>query len=523
MRLPFLNPLNKKTEITEQFKGLNQNAVGSDKEFSNMKNISLDDYPCMGARKKRGVSEKHLTAPKGFLFKNGLFYIDGTNAYYKDNNVFTVTDTEKIIVGIGAYICVFPDNKMYNTFTGELTELAAHLVPTGSVTFALLSSKSVYTKITLSGIGNLFKTGDNVTISGCTNTELNGTKIISDSDADYIVVTGVIDKEFTQSSGLSFDRKIPEFDFVCEKNNRLWGGSSKNHEIYACKVGDPKNWYNYETGADMAYAATIGSDGDFTAIAPYSSYVLFFKENCIHILRGDKPSNFTIYEKELPGVKADCHGSVCTIDETLYYVSHNGVYAFDGAVPQLISDSIKGNITEAVSGSYDSKLYISCKIDGVRTLLVYDPRLRSWVKEDDTIFRFSDTKDGMLYILNDNGDICPIYGDKDEVIDWELESCDQYGSSIDTKYISNIKLNLWMAIGSEVTVYLKCDDEPIWQRMSYIRSTANKTYLIPIIPKRCSKYRIKLSGKGAFKLYAVSRDIEGGSAYNGDIHKQYRR
>lgn len=518
MRFPQIyNRINKRSTAISQFYGLNQQLIGKDGEWSDMKNISDRFYPAVSNRPKRGMAEMSFSDPKGMLFKNGIFYIDGIKAYYKGTEKFTVTDTDKIIVGIGAYVCVFPDGIMYNTANDTVETIAAKYTQSGTAIFAPLSARSAYTKISVSGIGSSFSVGDAVTISGCSNAAYNATKIITDIGTDYIVVIGSLEEEFTQDSGLTIERKLPKLDFVAERDNRLWGCSSENHEIYCCKAGDPKNWYAYETGADMAYAATVGSDGNFTGISKYSTYMLFFKENTVHILRGDKPSNFSIAEKALPGIRQGCDRSVCIINDILYYVGRDGVYAFDGSIPQKISENITKDISNAVCGQYDSKLYVSCKLDGVQTLLVYDTRYRIWNIEDGERFKYASYTDGQLMYINGSNQLKPIYGDRDETVEWYLESCDMREGAIDNKYISKLKLNVWLSKGAEMYVFTKADDEPMWQRKGYIRSTKNRTYTIPVRPFRCSKYRIKISGKGDFKLLAISRDAEGGSDINGSV------
>ena len=81
-----------------------------------------------------------------------------------------MTDSAKLIAGMGAYICVFPDGIIYNTHTGERTNMVSTFKPSGTVTFAPLSDKSVFTKITATGIHNYFAKNDNVTITGCRRT-----------------------------------------------------------------------------------------------------------------------------------------------------------------------------------------------------------------------------------------------------------------------------------------------------------------------------------------------------------------
>ena len=101
------------------------------------------------------------------------------------------------------------------------------------------------------------------------------------------------------------------------------------------------NWNVFEGISTDSYAATIGSDGDFTAAATYSGYALFFKEHTIHKVFGNKPSNIQIQTQEAPGVKNGCSGSVQVVGTTLIYLSGTGVYGYTGGVPFALSDVLE--------------------------------------------------------------------------------------------------------------------------------------------------------------------------------------
>lgn len=598
----YLPTRNKTTDVISTFGGINENLEAGTGEFVDMKNMSTRDYPAMATRRARGEIKATYPGIQAFLMKNGKpFYIMDGMAYYDGNEVISVSDeVPKMVVGMGAYIIVWPDKLMYNTADGTVTSLEASYKQTATITMEPLSYGSAYTKINATNIGKSFSAYDNVTIAGCSIADYNATKIISDAGTDYIVVTGALDtfddvvtglntmtvasyisaskivvlnevmtdaqmaelvgkkvyigstkftvksvgtaKSFiisetttinpkkgqkvqatckTQTSGMTFTRKCPDLDFLTERDNRLWGCSSANHEIYSSKLGDPKNWYNYEGLADDAYAATIASDGNFTGIGKYSSYLIFFKEDKAHILRGDKPSNYSISEKEMPGVKAGCDGSLENIGDTLYYVGSSGAYAFAGGQPQKVSENLTGSISDAVCSQYEDKLYMSCKYNGEQALFVYDSRYGIWDREDDTEFKFAQYVNGTLHYINASDNHTTIAGDRDETIDWYIESADMTESSIDMKYISKIRLNVSMEVGSYVEVFAQFDGGE-WVRKGHIMSTVHKTYNIPITPKRCSKWRFKLTGRGQVKLLAIARDVEGGSIYNGNIQVQYR-
>src|SRR5699024_8801601 len=108
------------------------------------------------------------------------------------------------------------------------------------------------------------------------------------------VIPGILDTAFDQTEPVTVSREIPDMDFLTESENRIWGCSSKNHEIYACKLGDPTNWNCFEGISTDSYSATIGSDGDFTGACTHLGNVLFFKEDSIHKVWGSRPADFQI-------------------------------------------------------------------------------------------------------------------------------------------------------------------------------------------------------------------------------------
>lgn len=526
MVFPFLtSQLNKSLRSVGTFGGLDERPVVEDSFFSDMKNISDRFYPVLATRKPRGNTISEVTYPRGIFWKNGLFYVDGLDAYYDGQQIagLTLSDSEKTLIGMGAYIIIMPDKIAFNTSTKVWESLDATLTQSSTATFAPLSQDSAYTKITLSGIDDVFKQYDAVKISGCTNSAYNVTKVITEVGNDYIVVTGALSSSFTQASGLTFERKAPDMDYVCEYNNRLWGCSSASHEIYASKLGDPFNWNAFEGISTDSYVLTVGSDGDFTGCIAHMGYVIFFKEQYIHVMYGDKPANYSLNTKQLPGVKTGCAASLQIINETLYYVGRNGVYAYNGAVPMLISDNLTKSMSVCVAGRQDDVYYLSCTRDGKHELLTYDTKYHLWHKQDDLRFVCTAFGEGVLYYIDTDGNLSTITGDNDEKIEWFVESGDIVEGSIDQKYVSKIRFNFWMDDHAEANIFMRYDDDPLWERKGTVKSIKNMTYVLPIIPKRCNKYRYRIEGYGQFKLFGMVREVEGGSEVNGSIYSGKRR
>jgi len=454
-RLPFLkfNTRVREKQISS-FGGYNRQLVIGENEFTDMRNMSSCDFPAISVRPPRGPVIKTLEKPNGLIWKNGLAYVDGTEFYYKDKLIGTVEDSEKQLIGMGAYILIWPDKKYFNTSDETFGDLEKVFEQTATATIAPVSEGATFVKITSDGID--FKQWDGVTIEGCSNEDLNKTTVVQSVEENAIVVAGVIEKEFTQASGLKISIKVPDMDFVTESNNRLWGCSSANHEIYASKLGDLFNWNCYEGISTDSYALTVGSDGDFTGIVSHLGYVLFFKENTIHKMYGNKPSNFQLNSYELHGVAAGCQRSICIVNETLFYKGRNGVCTYDGSMPYSVSEQF-GNVvyTEAVAGQYDSKYYVSLQdSDGVWGLYVYDPAAGAWYREDSTHMCYTAYGEGDLYYIDGDNNLMTIRGATDEKIEWFLESGDLVESSLEHKHIIKLLLNMQLGRGGLRLIYM---------------------------------------------------------------------
>ena len=522
MRLPTnVVTIAKQTNIISLFGGINETSITGDNEFSDMLNMSSDLYPGLTNRQRRGSVIKTVTKPNGLFWKNGLLYIDGTDVYYKDSKIGTVTDSEKKIVGMGAYICIWPDKKVYNTADKTWKDIEASYTQTGSLSVAPVSDASTYVKISGDSIGTHFERYDAVTIAGFTTNGdlLNVSKVIQEKGDNYIVVIAAGASTFTQTSGVQMKRTAPDLDFVCEFNNRIWGCSSTNREIYASKLGDPCNWNSFEGISTDSYAVSIGSDGDFTGCIAHQGYVIFFKEDVIHTIYGSKPSNYQVDTIQLRGVAKGCEKSLCRVDETVYYASRNDICAFEGSVPETISNKLQIKYQAAAAQQYDSKLYISLQDkDGVWHLYVYDAARSQagntalWYKEDNLQIRFSCFAEGKLYLIDGSGNLREIYDDGHEkTMEWMATSGIIEEGSLQKKKIHKLQLNIELGDNAIFQLYVRYDSNPKWILCRQVINDQRKTYVIPMKLNRCSNYQYRIHGYGECKVFGMARIVEGGS------------
>lgn len=371
----------------------------------------------------------------------------------------------------------------------------------------------------LNGVNNIVKMGE---------VEENGIK------SAYIVVTGVIPEIVEQTSTVRFERKIPVLDHVCVSNNRVWGchyGITEEglvNEIYACKLGDPKNWYSYLGTAQDSYALSLGDDGEFTAAYTYQGYPLFFKENNVYKIYGNYPAAYQLITYDCRGVQKGSSKGIAIVDEYLVYKSINDICVFDGNYPVSLSEKL-GNVkySQAAAGSYMSKYYISMKDEsGKFSIFVYDFKTSLWVKDDDLeIEEFISTKSGELYgrtkvgiirFGNDNKNLGLSKEDAEEgKVQWYIESGNIGLDSPKKKYIKNIRVRAAVYPGSKMKMEVYYDDSGKWHE-HWIETGNNhgdgkiKTYEIPIIPVNCDTMRMRISGIGKAEIYSIFKDVEDG-------------
>lgn len=506
MKLPYINPIRMQRKQIGTFMGLDRRIITQENAFADMKNISLEDYPAAGVRKPRGEIMKTLSKPNGLFWKNGLAYVDGTSFYYKDAKKGDVSDTEKTMVGMGAYILIFPDKKYFNTHSGEFGTMEKTWTQGAQATFAPTYAASVYTKISCTGIGKNFNEKDGVVISGCTNAGFNGTFIIEGKTDDSITVISTLTEQFTQASGLKVARTIPDMDFLVENENRVWGCSNKKHEIYASKLGDPMNFNVFEGLSTDSYAATVGSDGDFTGAASNQGYAIFFKERTIHKVQGNKPSNIQLTSQEAMGVKAGCSRSLCSINGTLYYVSADGVCAYTGGIPYLVSELLGNREVSGMAGTLRGNYYLFSE-----EILVYSPEKKIWSREEEMKARFLAWGGGELYVIDSDKHLFAMEGNREEKISWYLESGDREEGSLQKKVVQKIQFLLELERGSQADILIRYDGSPLWERVCSVTAREKRTCTVPLIPRRCSRYRYRIEGIGAARLLGIGTYTREGS------------
>lgn len=564
--------------MVDTFKGYNHNLRISDGEFFNMKNLTSDYYPVLSPRGNRGVYGSPAN-PLGLIAKDALCYVDGTDFVMNEYRIDMGLNNEpKQLISMGAYVIIMPDKKYINTLdVTDFGDIEASFTTTQDVTFSLctingeayegatvsalepeepknldlwidtsstphtlkqysatssiwVSIATTYVRIYSPGIGENFAQYDGVTISGIAAKELqdlNGTMVVWDRGTDYIVVVGILDAVTAQEvsqGAVTVARKMPNLDFIIESENRLWGckyGVAVNgevvNEIYACKLGDFRNWNCFMGISTDSWVGPCGTDGQFTGAITHLGYPLFFKENCMHKVYISSAGAHQIQDTACSGVQKGCDKSLAIVNTTLFYKARNGICAYDGALPTEVSYAL-GNeaYNDAVAGSHGNKYYISMKdMAGEYHLFVFDSAKGMWHKEDSLHSSAFCSCDGEMYCIDAyTKEIITMRGSgtKDtEPVEWMAETGEIGISSPDMKYISRLTIRMTLDIGAVVNISAQYDLDDEWEPLCELTGTNLRSFSIPIRPRRCDHLKLRFEGEGMCKIYSITKTIEQGS------------
>ena len=508
MVLPFLSEVqNKSKKYSVVFRGINYGEGAQDGEFAETYNLSTSKYPCITQRAAR-IKKGQYTQPTTLHAKGNLLIIDGTKVFYGGKEVGEVTEGKKQTATIGNYIVIFPDKKYYKVPTEEDSDGEF-----GSMEETYTATGLVFTDSTITTTGDSFKfrEGDAVKITGCSNVA-NNQHIIIDSVSEKVLT--FYENTFTagtESGSVTIKREVPDLDFICESNYRLWG--THGNKIYASKFSDPLNFAVLDGLADNSYEIEVGSEGEFTGCIPYSSHICFFKENTLHKLYGTKPSNFQINTVNVYGVQSGSERSMHIVNEQLLYKGVGGIYSYTGGIPELISGKL-GNkrFTDAVACCDGETYYISMKQGDSYSLFAFDVMRNIWIREDDTHAVDMAFYDGSVHYVDSDGGLYYIDKSADRSdIEWGATFCTIHETMNERKGYSKFHLRMDLSAGAWLALDIKTDNDLQWRQIYTTHNEKAKTVSIPIMPTRCDSIDIRLRGRGECTIKAFVREFTVGS------------
>ena len=556
-----------KVTVTE-FPGLDRREAAKTGGFREMRNLCAEGYPALRTRPARGQAAA-VARPGGLTAKDALIWVDGTRIRINGQAAGPVlTEGEKELVSMGAYLIVFPDKVYLNTrdltdygslecertapagaaislcdaegtaYSGVVQSAGAPEEPQEGDLWMDVSApepvlrqfgqecwtilQNVCVKLQAAQLGKGFAAGDGVTVSGCTAARLNGEKILQAAGENWVIFPGIVAQNTSQKEAVTISRTVPEMDYVVESGNRLWGcrygmtGGRTVNEIYASKLGDFRNWRCFEGLSTDSYAAARGSDGAFTGAVSYLGNPIFFKERCMERVYAGSRGAHQIVTTECSGVQKGSAKSLQVVGGVLYYLSDEGVQAFDGSLPATVSRALGGKRYRAgVGGAWRGKYYLSAlDEEDEASLLVYDSGRKLWHREDELRAEAFACTDGELYCLSTDGRLLSMHGEsgeKETDFTWQAETGELGLQTPERKRLTRLLLALRPAPGATAAAWVSYDKGETWLRQGQVTGSGSiREQLVAIRPRQCRSMRLKLTGSGQCAVFAATALYERG-------------
>ena len=385
---------------------------------------------------------------------------------------------------------------------------------------------------------NAFKAGDAVTISGCAEVpENNKTAIIREivfngnvsctmrfSDHCFTLPEG--ETEYTETT-VRIRREIPEMDFMFECSNRLWGAKGKR--IYASKLGDPTNWYYFDGLSTDSWSIDTQTKGNI--LGGWGDYYPYFlREDGMTVVYGTVPSGYQVYDKlGVPGLAAGEQRSIAHAGGLTFWLSRDGIVVYGGDGWRIEKDALRDwNIWDMIGVSAGTKAYFVCKYGNKSSFLTcYDSTTGLWEKQNGDRFVELCYDNGTVYALRKieaypeiPAEVAIVSGEGGDLADEAtVNSFVQFGDicfgSDNRKATDLLLLRVEMEQGASLTLQIMYDSSGTYETIRTIAAgdTAMKKQQIniPIQPRRCDHYHIRLTGTGGWTLYSMTQNVRTGS------------
>ena len=235
---------------------------------------------------------------------------------------------------------------------------------------------------------------------------------------------------------------------------------------------------------------------------------------------GSKPSDFQVMGSASLGVESGSSRSLAIAGEVLFYLTRTGIVAYSGGIPQSVSKSFgTERYRDAVAGSDGTKYYVSMKdASGTWALFVFDTRTNLWHKED-ALQAVGFGWNEELYFLDHNGKLW-LNGNARTVpqgatAETAVASWAEFGDFVENdpnkKGTGKIQVRVELDAGATVQIHMQFDSSGTWQQIKALTADVKRSYYIPIIPRRCDHFKIKITGTGSWRLYSLTRESYSGS------------
>lgn len=516
------------------FGGLVGNSQAGATDVRDMVNLVPGGFPALVTGNARPLylavpsSAPSGAVPHGMVFHDGkLVFSLGTELYLStacgiSRRLGYAGDTDKRFASYGNLLFILPDKLVYDSSDDSLSPFT---VDTGYLTNVTVESHQLLIDTgVLKTLG--FHVGDGIRLDAKDNvasTALGGYYRISKLTETCLGVEGGFPVQGTFTVRVS--RVMPDLDGICACGDRLYGFSGRT--VYVCEAGNPWNWYRAASSVpdSTPFSLTTADGQSFTACTAWQGYPVLFKADGIVRVMGRATaagkrvsvSDVMLSEQAGPGIPAGQASTLCELDGALYYCSNFEVYRYAGASPARVDDGLPEGLYGICAGTDGRSLFLTVReTNSAPRLYLYRPG-RGWYRQEAVhmpamLQRPAETaagqgpvclmqrSDGYIYVTRSfapaltagflpstvpTPDAMAEFGDETSLL--------PDGGRLLTVFVRAVGLT-----GSQMKVYVRYDGAGDWTLLSTVAGTGREELIrIPVPPRPCSWFRLKLSFSGA--------------------------
>lgn len=220
-------------------------------------------------------------------------------------------------------------------------------------------------------------------------------------------------------------------------------------------------------------------------------------EKNMYELYGYKPSNFQVQEV----AKIGALSNYVEAESVLYFANNNGLYAYAGGVPRLVTERLSAPFPLGPSrlGSDGKNIFFSTE----HFIVVYNlPTGLLSAQQGNGVVDFSFYEE-KLYALFSNGklqkfnDITAL-----ETINWMITLPTNYGDYFKNKTIKHIEVHAVMQTGSKMDFKIYHRNE---QRETYVKTVQSSSQRAIVVPLNVltNEFNLTIEGKGDVQINAI--------------------
>jgi hypothetical protein len=388
--------------------------------------------------------------------------------------------------------------------------------PSREAVYTLTSGKALFASSQLAWVdGTNFKfnnvTEGTVTASSKSMVELSQRIVVFPDKVSYDTVGGTFAAFGTGTYPTA--GSVPDVVYACVLDNRIWGVDAGDN-IYCTALGDFDDWTTFSSPSEAtdAWQVDTGTNGNFTGIVSFKGTNLAFKLDHVWKRFGNIPSNFQFVE--ISSLGCINHKSIAEVNNILFWLSPQGVVAYTGGIPEIISENLNDNYISAVAGGDGRNYYLSLYDGSAYKLYVYDTWGNnvetSWMQEDTLNVTEFAYLDGYLYALASDNKVWK-FGSGTEVVTSTAISKELTEDYTGHKGHSELSMRVDLDTGATLAVYVRYDNGSFTLVKSY-NVTDLTSLKVPLKIKNASHFQIKLVMTGEYRIYQLQRKFIMGEA-----------